>query len=230
MTPNLVEYKNFFTRQEMASVLRVLFDRKNLWERRQDRVKSYTNFTWYTLGAPIYLDTINALEYPGDYTTKVEYFNGILNDYFSTFLDDFIFRLQAGLAGPCRLLRERIPVASLPGFHIFEGCEAGEQFFGKPHHDRQFEALQYFPLFQKSFGLGPIQNPRSYTLVLMKPYLGAHLVGDMPIEYEEGTLYAHSGLFSHAIGPFRRPCLPTDMRISLQAHSFEHEGVTYVYW
>jgi hypothetical protein len=227
----MIEYpaKHSFqlSRKFAANYLRVLFDRKELWERRFDRNIPYRNGDWYTIGVALYLDLFSKEQYP-EYLKKVIYFNRILEEHFFLLLDEM--RLALG----SNFLTDVYPSVGLPGFHIFPGFETFSKFFGKIHQDLQWQVLTKLPEFP--FKESDMTDHFSFTYVLKAPYLGASLllVEDgkpyYTFEYEENTLYTHSGQQTHAIAPFKDPVLPGDYRITLQGHGFTANDKKYIYW
>lgn len=225
---NIQKIPNALTIQESALILDKLFKAKALWELRPARSQTpYRDSTWYTLGTPLYLDGFMTPElfYP-----KVTYMNDLLTNIFNSELLHFMEILEKKLQTKVEFLAN-VFSCSLPGFHIFPSNPSLFYFFGNLHRDLQWEGL--FKSVNFPFRLEDVSEHLSFTLPLMLPYQGGGLIiGNQTakLNYEVNTLYIHNGAFTHAIAPYGYPVLPTDHRITLQAHGFTVKGTTYIYW
>lgn len=220
--------KGFFNRKECALIVRNLWDRRVLWESREDRKVNYRNGQWFTLGSTLYLDLKDESGFV-DYQTKVDYFNQILESDFGGMLDEVKSRLKKHFGIDVKFLSEVFKPAGLPGFHIFGPEETNQVFFGKVHQDKQWEALLQMPNFPfpKLFDC----EVWSFTIPLVLPFLGGGMnYGGEVVSYSEGDCYMHDGLTDHSIAPYVWPVLPMDWRVSIQAHGIEHQGCLYLYW
>lgn len=219
-------HPNFLNVSEAGHLLADVYAAESLWEERGARVDTYRRGKMFTLGTPLYLDLLTPDQLEG-YTKKCAYFNAVLFHRFGQFFSCLRERLHNITGKEVEFLANHFGPASLPGFHIFPAHPSGEEMFGKLHTDLQWMIFPRLMNFSTKFEMG---NHASYTLPLQLPYMGGGLIGEYPLDYVERTLYVHSGQFNHAIREFARPILPGDMRISLQAHSFDSGGTTYLYW
>lgn len=238
MNSEIQVFEEFFSRETCAAMLRMLFDRRALWENRQDRTLPYRNGNWFTLGASMYLDLKSQDTFPA-YVQKLDYFNRVLGQVFKDFHLSFqrVFRDRCILGPDSRLimLADIYPYASYPGFHIFAPEETLQMPFAKDHVDKQWEAFAHMPGFP--FPLAELKH-FSFTLPLALPYQGGGMA--IPSEFEgepdhaymylEGNLYKHSGQFRHLVLPFKGPVTPLDWRITYQGHGFYHNDTAYLYW
>lgn len=215
-----------FTDTHRANILRQLFDRKELWENRDNRGRGwYRNAEWWTLGSALYLDGQLGLE---EYILKVNYFNPILKLFFGKVIFDLVSEISNHTKFKIDFLSSKFPVG-FPGFHIFGPGECLSQFFGKMHSDHEYLPLLEIPSFP--FKKEDILQHYSFTYILKLPYLGGGLMLENDyLQYREGILYLHDGNFKHAIAPYNWPVLPFDWRITIQGHGLLVKDTIYYYW
>lgn len=237
MTNEIRVLEEFFGVDTCAKILRLLFDRRKLWENRQQRKLPYRNGNWFTLGASMYLDCISKETFPA-YVQKMFYFNRILRQNFWPELALFLELFSQKTGQEAKWLRDVFEYSSYPGFHIFPPEETLQTPFGKDHRDLQWEAFPQMPGFP--FKLEECTHI-SFTLPLALPYQGGGMAvpqdDNDPLgapakafQYQEGNLYVHSGQFRHIVLPYLAPVTPLDWRITLQGHGLIHNGITYLYW
>lgn len=218
----------FYSRLESADLLKLLFDRKALWEKRGDRGRGeYRNCEWYTVGCAVYLDGLLGVD---KFMAKADYWNEIYINVFNDFTHDFSDRLSRTLNSKINYLSHSTRIG-FPGFHIFTGQESAVAFFGHHHTDLQWKNLHQIPDFK--FKQEDMEQHYSFTIPLMLPYLGGGMYlnnGEEYFKYEENKIYVHDGNATHAIAPFFWPVLPTDYRISIQCHGFKIKDTIYIYW
>lgn len=224
----IVELPEFLSEHDNNVMLARLFDRRPLWEVRKDRVPSYKNTEWYTLGASLYLDLTKKEDWPA-FCEKVEYFNKVLLAEFDNFWRLLLYRLGSETAEKYNFAWKLYPHFAMPGFHIFPPHLAATEFFGKKHQDLQWQMFSQMP----DFALETAEH-FSGTYALTLPKQGPHFLFGEDLEvgqtYKERAMYLHSGQFTHAIAPLVRPITELDWRITLQFHGFKHNDINYLYW
>jgi hypothetical protein len=231
----IIEVENFCDLQFAANIIRKLHDRRELWEARTEKSLKYRKGDFYTMGANLYIDGELALKDSASFIKKVEYWNGVMSDTFPGELYSIAGLLERDVfkGKKVQYVADFFPIG-LPGFHIFTGFETGAWFFGNEHQDQQWKPLLANDLFKRKFQVERIDGHFSLTLPLKLPYTGGGLLIGEGLktfyQYKERAMYHHSGQFNHAIAPIKWPVLPTDERISLQAHGFFYKEQPYLYW
>lgn len=225
---NVRRITNSLSLNDSALILDSVFKNKSLWEKRDDRGEgTYRNAEWFTIGTPLYLDGFLPEK---DFTKKVSYHNDVLHRTFNFALSQFLNILEKNFPTKIIFLSNLFPV-SLPGFHIFPPCASFFHYFGKPHRDLQWQGL--FRAVNFPFRLEDVSAHLSITLPLMLPYQGGGMLdGEREefFQYERNVMYVHDGQSIHSIASFDYPVLPTDYRITMQAHGFTIKDTTYIYW
>ncbi len=224
----IVEFPGFLSEQDNNVLLERLFDRETLWETRTDRVPRYKNAKWFTLGTSLYMDLKDEVGWI-KYCQKLKYFNSVLEAEFDSFWKVLPVNLRDATGEEWDYAWKLYPQFAFPGFHIFPPHLSSAEFFGHKHQDLQWNAFNKFPELEVQ-----ITDHLSGTYALTLPKQGPHLLFgedlEMDLTYKERAMYLHSGQFTHAIAPLKRPITKLDWRITLQFHAFKSNDINYLYW
>ncbi len=211
--------------------------------------------TSFTLGAATYLDAkIHDLEYK----SKAQIYNPILEKNFrwlyTKLIDELTLHFGSMKLNPNLAYPGFHIFGALPGESITDhGCRLMEQPLASVHVDAPYRAhMQEWKKFQNIDFL----NPLSITLCLKLPKHGGGLNSWQNIDkvvdflgykmidfkfnkqalkyfkylpYETGFVYISTGHAIHQIAPAKM-MLPTDRRITLQAHAIKCDGIWQLFF
>lgn len=226
----------FFENIERAFIIQNLFRNKSLWDNRAIVKVPYRNGAWFTLGTSLYLD-LNSVEQFTPYQHKAAYFNRIMRNCFSIELyqiKEKIHRLYFP-DNEIKYLSDEFPHIGFPGFSIMPPEETFQAPFAMVHKDERWKAFEVMPDFP--FPYKEIHGHFSFTIPLAIPVAGGGMniarEGNkelVPLMYDVGKCYLHSGLFLHQVREFQHPVTPLDWRITIQGHGFAYNDIVYLYW
>lgn len=205
----------------------------------------------YTLGSASYLDASKYSKEESDLSKedivkRLTEYNPILKASFSELLETIRYFFEKKIGIECRYSS----ILAYPGFHIFKSSsENSNQYNHEPHFDGQYETLMKIMNIKNVSA----EDLLSFTLPIALPLEGGGLrMWDwnytnnkgktseeiingikkskiVNIEYNEGEIIWHNGLYLHQIKAWSSSENSTP-RITMQGHGCLINNKMYLYW
>ena len=215
-----------FSKAEGAQICKILFSIQDAWDLRNKRaIQDTPSYKWYTVGAPLYLDS----DLLGNYTEKSEVYNEVLRTNFKPYLDILLKVLAAHTGYKTELMADSNNHVSLVGFHIHTSGTLFTNFVSRMHTDLQWKSLAI--LLGQDPEVFEHNNHYTFTIPVMIPYMGAFLATpEGKVKYSLNKMLIHSGQEPHALTGTPFISLPNDYRIMMQGHAILINDTLYLYW